>query len=319
MILPMNLRQIEVFRAVMTTGSTTNAARLLHVSQPGVSRLIRHFELQLGVALFERRNSRLVATPEAHTLFAEVEKVYRGVSHAQDVASRLRFGDHATLRVLSSANTALQLVPRATARLLTRFAQSKVFFEALPTREIVKLLVSEDADVAISSAPLDHPALEVREIGRWTLLCALPRDHPLLATQPFDLVAALRQRLIVYSPEAPQSRPIDRWLEEHGIAPQIGVEVRSGYAACAMAATGAGVAFVDDLSARAHRPDNLAFVEVPDAPQFSVYSVSNVNRPLSQLGLNFLALAAEELAALQALPLAWDGHGKALEDGATDA
>jgi DNA-binding transcriptional LysR family regulator len=140
----MNLRQIEVFRAVMTTGSTTNAARLLHVSQPGISRLLRHFELQLGVALFERRNGRLVATPEAHTLHAEVEKVYLGVHHLQDVAAHLRFGEHATLRVVASANTGLQLVPRTAARLLERFAQSKVFFETLPTREIVKLLVAEE-------------------------------------------------------------------------------------------------------------------------------------------------------------------------------
>lgn len=299
----MNLRQIEVFRAVMTTGSTTHAARLLHVSQPGISRLLRHFELQLGVALFERRNGRLVATPEAHTLYAEVEKVYLGVHHLQDVAAHLRFGDHATLRVLASANTGLQLVPRTTARLLERFAQSKVFFETLPTREIVKLLVAEEADVAITSAPLDHPALDVREIGRWTLLCALPQAHALLQTRPFDLAAALRQRLVVYSPEAPQTRLIDQWLEQQGIARQVGAEVRSGYAACAMAAAGAGIAFVDDLSARAHRQEGLAFVEVPGAPQFPIYSVSNVNRPLSQLGQGFLALAEEELAALQATGL----------------
>ncbi|WP_198087823.1 LysR family transcriptional regulator [Variovorax sp. E3] len=299
----MNLRQIEVFRAVMTTGSTTNAARLLHVSQPGISRLLRHFELQLGVALFERRNGRLVATPEAHTLQAEVEKVYRGVHHLQDVAAHLRFGDHATLRVLASANTGLQLVPRATARLLEGFAQSKVFFETLPTREIVKLLVAEEADVAITSAPLDHPALDVREIGQWTLWCALPSGHALAATRPFDVAGALRQRLVVYSPEAPQTRLIDQWLEQHDIARQVGVEVRSGYAACAMAAAGAGIAFVDDLSARAHGHGGLTFVKVPGAPQFSIYSVSNVNRPLSRLGQRFLQLAEEALRELQSTAL----------------
>ena len=293
----MNLRQIEVFRAVMTTGSTTNAARLLHVSQPGVSRLIRHLEIQLGVSLFERRNGRLVATPEAHTLQAEVDKVYRGVVHVQNVASHLRFGNHGTLRVLSSANTALQLVPRATATLMQRFEHSKVFFEALPTREIVQLLVAEEADVAVSSAPLDHPVLDVREIGRWTLLCAVPKGHELTATK-FDLRKALSQRLIAYSPEAPQSRVIDGWLEDLGIARQVSAEVRSGYAACAMAAAGAGVAFVDELSARAHRSDELVLIRIPNAPRFAIYSVTNVNRPLSQLGQTFLKAVKRELRTL---------------------
>ena len=62
-LVTMNLRQIEIFRAVMSAGSITGAARLLHVSQPSVSRMVRHLELQLGVALFERRNGRLFATP----------------------------------------------------------------------------------------------------------------------------------------------------------------------------------------------------------------------------------------------------------------
>lgn len=298
----MNLRQIEVFRAVMTTGSTTNAARLLHVSQPGVSRLIRHLEIRLGVALFERRHGRLVPTPEARTLHAEVDRMYRGVQHVQNVASHLRFGDHETLRVLSSANTGLQLVPLAAASLLQRFPHSKVFFESLPTREIVQSLVAEEADVAISSAPLDHPVLDVHEIGQWTLMCALPKGHALATAGPLDLAVALRQRMVVYSPEAPQSRIIDGWFEQHGIARHVAVEVRSGYAACAMAAAGAGVAFVDDLSARAHRGDDLVLMEVPDAPRFGVYSVTNVNRPPSRLGQQFLQAFAHELQQRNATP-----------------
>ena len=295
----MNLRQIEVFRAVMLTASTTDAARLLHVSQPGVSRLIRHLEIRLGVALFERRRGRLVATPEAHTLYAEIENVYRGVQHIQDVAAHLRFGSHSILRVLSSANTALQLVPQTIARLIGRMPQARVFFEAVPTREIVKLLVAEEADVAISSAPLDHPSLDVREIGNWTLVCAVPQSPISPGPTPLRLADALSQRLITYSPEAPQSKPIDHWLQEHGIARNVAVEVRSGYAACSMAEAGVGVAFVDDLSARASRTGGVAFIEIPKAPRFPIYSVVNINRPPSQIGKSFLALAKSQLGTIQ--------------------
>lgn len=294
-----NLRQIEVFRAVMGTGSITRAALLLHVSQPGVSRLIRHLELQLGVVLFERRNGRLLATPEAHALAQEVERVYRGVRHVQDVAANLRFGAHASLRVLASANTALELVPRTVARVLAAFPHAQIAFEALPTREIVKLLVAEEADLAISSAPLDHPVLDVREIGHWKLLCALPPGHALLKARRLDLDAALKERLVLYSPEAPQSRVIEGWLNERKLPRRGGAEVRSGYAACAMAAHGAGVAFVDDLSARAFREVRLALRPIPKAPRFPIFSVGNMNRPLSALGLAFMKAVPGELKALQ--------------------
>lgn len=299
----MNLRQIEVFRAVMTTGSTTEAARLLHVSQPGISRLIRHLELQLGVALFERRGGRLVATAEARALQEEIEKVYRGVQHVRDVAAHLRYGTHTTLRICSSANTALQLVPRSIAALVKKYPSARVLFESLPTREFMKLLVSEEADLAISSAPLDHPALEVEEIGRWKLLCALPVGHALLDQRRPTLARALSGRLVTYSPEAPQSSVIDHWIESHGVARNVAAEVRSGLAACAVVATGVAVAFVDDLSARAHRPEGLVFTTIKDAPAFPIYAVRNRHRPLSRLGEDFRRIAAQQLAALQAVPI----------------
>ena len=299
----MNLRQIEVFRAVMTTGSTTEAARLLHVSQPGISRLIRHLELQIGVALFERRNGRLVPTSEARELHTETEKVYKGVQHVQDIAAHLRFGTNTLLRVLSSANTALQLIPQSIAGLVREYPAARVLFESLPTREFVRLLISEEADLAISSAPLDHPVLEIEEIGRWQLLCALPNNHALLKQQHPKLATALAGRLVAYSPEAPQSAVIDHWIESLGVARNVAAEVRSGLAACAVAATGIATAFVDDLSARAHKPEGLVFAAIQGAPSFPVYLVRNRHRPLSRLGVQFGQIIREQLAQLQANPL----------------
>jgi hypothetical protein len=66
-----------------------------------------------------------------------------------------------------------------------------------------------------------------------------------------------------------------------------------------MAAAGAGVAFVDDLSARAHRHEGVAFKVISGTVRFPIYTVVNENRPLSQLGKTFLAIAKSKLEALQ--------------------
>ena len=62
---PLSLRQIEVFRAIMMAGSISGAGRMLHVSQPAVSRVLALTETRLGYPLFERAKGRLLPTPEA--------------------------------------------------------------------------------------------------------------------------------------------------------------------------------------------------------------------------------------------------------------
>src|SRR5688500_13969677 len=52
---PMRLKHIEVVNAVMLTGTVSAAARLLHVTQPAVTQVLQHAEVQLGYALFTRQ------------------------------------------------------------------------------------------------------------------------------------------------------------------------------------------------------------------------------------------------------------------------
>lgn len=84
------LRHIEIFHAVMTAGSLTEAARLLHTSQPTVSRELARCEKLLGLKLFERTRGRLHPTVQGLRLFEEVQRSWYGLDRIVSAAESLR-------------------------------------------------------------------------------------------------------------------------------------------------------------------------------------------------------------------------------------
>ena len=72
----LTLRQVEVIRAVMMTGTIQGAAGFLNVSPPGVSRLLKHTEETLGLRLFERRAGLFAPAPEAAPVFEQLQQIH---------------------------------------------------------------------------------------------------------------------------------------------------------------------------------------------------------------------------------------------------
>jgi DNA-binding transcriptional LysR family regulator len=291
----MNLRQIEVFRAVMLGGSVTNAARFLHVSQPGISRMLSHIEAQLGVRLFERSKGRLAPTPEARALQQEIEHVYRGVKRIDDVAQRLKSGAQLALRILASPSAGLEVVPRAISQLARRFPSAGVYMETVLVRDMVGLLAGDESDVAISTLPVAHALLTSERIGRWSLACVFPTGHALQQRRRVTARDIAGERLISFSADTPQGKLIEDWRSSDRINIQSQIEVRSGLVACSMVASGAGIAIVDNLTASAWPDRQINFRPVGDGPSFDVFAVRNATRPRSLLHEAFVRLAAAEL------------------------
>src|SRR6185369_588959 len=111
----LNLRQIEVFRAVMVSGSISGASKLLYVSQPAISRLMSHTEQRLGLELFRRTKGRLYPTPEARRLLGEVNVVYEGIERVNEIAEDLAANRTGSLRITCSPNLGQTVLPRAIA------------------------------------------------------------------------------------------------------------------------------------------------------------------------------------------------------------
>ena len=112
----MRIRYIEIFHAVMQSGTVKGAAGLLHITQPAATRLLQQAEAHLGVPLFQRVKGRLVPTAEAHRLYPEVEQLYMKLDAVRRVAANLDQDPDAQLRVLCVPGLAMEALPAALQR-----------------------------------------------------------------------------------------------------------------------------------------------------------------------------------------------------------
>lgn len=284
----MNIRQIEIFRAVMQAGSITGAAHLLHVSQPGVSRMLAHIELQLGLALFERTRGKLRPTPEAQALYVQVEQVYQGVQRIEERARELKEGTGLTLRVLASPSSGLEVVPQAIAVLSQHYPDARIYLETQLVREMVGQLVRNEADIAISTLEIDHTLLASELLGRWGMVCVFPENHKFESHRNVSVKDLLTQKLIGFAPDTPQGRLLAEWIGASCETPLPRLEVRSGQAACALVVAGAGVSIVDELTARAWQGGRISYRPLLQTPSFSAYAVRHIHFPPSSLAKVFV-------------------------------
>ncbi|MFP3472134.1 LysR family transcriptional regulator, partial [Micrococcus sp. SIMBA_144] len=73
----------------MEIGTVSGAARRMLITKPGVTRLLKQLEHDVGFTLFERVRGRLVPTPEARLFHREVQKVWSGMEHLRSTARRI--------------------------------------------------------------------------------------------------------------------------------------------------------------------------------------------------------------------------------------
>ncbi len=103
------------------------------------------------------------------------------------------------MRVLASPSTSLDIVPRAIARLAKPFPAARIYMETVLVRDMVGLLVANEADIAISTLPIEHALLASEPVGRWSLACVFPRGHALGRQRAANLRDILKERLISFS------------------------------------------------------------------------------------------------------------------------
>src|SRR3989440_10965990 len=170
----MTLRQIEVIRAVMVTGTIGGAAKLLNVSAPGISRLVKYTEKSLGIRFFQRQNGRYFPTPEAQNIFEQINGVYKKVDDLTEIISKIGHGALSELRVGSVPSIAQVMVRRAIERVRRRHPVLRVDIQILKIEEAIDFLLLGRGECVAMSYRLDHSGLDFLPLASGELFCIVP-------------------------------------------------------------------------------------------------------------------------------------------------
>ena len=243
----MNARQLEVFRAIMRHGTLTAAAEALNVSQPAVSKVLRHFESQIGYRLFERLGGRLVPTSEAHVLIADADRIFREIEALKVLSERIRDKQLGLLRIAASTPSTFGLLPAATKRFRKRNPGIRMSMTTLPAENICEHIVIGDIDLGVTMTALEEPGIHSQIIGSAEIVAVLPSDSPLVERDRIEPEDLREQTLISYSSNTHAGEKLDRHFRAAGFTRQTQIEITMSIAAAPLVQRGLGVALVDGL------------------------------------------------------------------------
>lgn len=284
-----SLRELEVFRNTLVTGSATGAAQRLGVSQPTVSRILAQIEENMGMILFLRQNGRLVPTAEAQALNNELNTLFDGIDRVRrfaDTNDALRGG---RLRVLAPPSFCSHFVTPVIVAFKRAHPEVMIELRVVSSSEAHNAIKSSEGDLAIITNRSVDPGVRMETLLATQSVCVLPLGHPLADAEvirPSDLDG---MDFIALSSIMRARRGIDRIFESAGVKRNIVVETTTNHSACECVAAGLGVTVINPFPVLSNFRGEVAVVPFRPAFKHNIVAVFPLDVAPNWLGRAFMA------------------------------
>jgi DNA-binding transcriptional LysR family regulator len=239
-----DLRQLEIIRAIAETGSFTAAGHKLHVSQSAISRQILLLEDELKEPVFLRVGRRIRITPAgesllqlSHRVFQDLKDTTAGITDSQE---SLR----GTIRLLGGMTVCLYVFPSLLTELKRQHPDVDVKVMSASSEHCLQKLRAGVGDIALLTLPVDQPDLVNVPALQEELLLVTAARHPLSRKRkvlPLDLV---RQPFVLFESGSNTRRTIDEFFMTARIEPQIVMETENVEIIKAMVRNGLGISII---------------------------------------------------------------------------
>jgi DNA-binding transcriptional LysR family regulator len=243
-----DVQRLKTLTLVLDLGSISAAASVLGYTQSATSQQLRALEREVGMALVDRSQRPLRATPAGALLREHIEHVLAAVEATQALAQDLRNGA-LRLRLAAFGSSLSSFVPAAVRDLRRAHPQLVVQVQQVETHEAVRRLRSGDADVAVAHHMPGAAVPETTGLVRHRLLVdrlyvLLPEGHRLARHDTISMAELEGEPLILPrhgTPAAPFRTVVEHLCAQAGFAPRAAYELDDPRSAQAFVAAGIAV------------------------------------------------------------------------------
>jgi DNA-binding transcriptional LysR family regulator len=245
----MDLRQLEILKAVAEAGSFTGAGRRLHVSQSAVSRQILLLESELNEPLFWRIKRKVKITPAGEALLQLAIRVFDDIKETTTSITETQEKLSGTVRLVGGMTVSLYLFPSLLREFRRLHPEVDVKVITGSTERLLRKLRAGAADIGLLTLPVDEPDLVTVPVMREELMLVTYPSHPLAkrgSIQPHDLV---RQPFVLFERGSNTRRVIDEFFVTEKIQPRIVMETENVEIIKAMVRSGIGITIISNQAA----------------------------------------------------------------------
>jgi DNA-binding transcriptional LysR family regulator len=280
-----NFKELEAFKAVMTTRSMTAAAGLLHTSQPNISRWIGLLEDRVGFTLFQRSGTRLIPTAEAEVFFADVQRAFVGLESLDESANSIRKRGTGVLRIAAVGSLTMCVLPEAIKIFRRNYGEVSVVVSTGRSDVVAKWTATGFCDIGLCSYPIDISGLKYDLTNTSNGVCVIPRQHPLATKEVLTPEDFADQHFISLAAGSSNREAIDRHFTRDSRI--LAIETPYGPTICALVNEGLGVSIVSPIVVRAQSYSNICEIPFSQKMQFHSYAVTSEVFPPNLLAQDF--------------------------------
>jgi len=288
-----NTKGLNAFRAVMESGSLTDAAKRLEVTQPAVSRLIANLEEETGLNLFKRQRQRLVPTPEAEAFYREAVRVLSAWEQIPQLAEDIKAQHGSRLRIVSIPRLATGILPDVLQAYSERYPDSQLSVDVLSRQDLEQWSHTQQFDLGLVALPIQHPTIQCLPMFAVRAVIAMSRDHPFSTRKTIEARELLEEPFVAPAEGLIMREHLDRVFMQIGCKPNIRMESSSSIFAARLATHGFGLNLIDPFTARWVGGKNMAMVELSPAYEISFGFFYHLSRPPSPATRRFIEVFKE--------------------------
>ena len=222
----MDIRQLELFLAVMECGSVTRAAERMYLSPGAVSLQLHNLATQLHTDLFVRTGKRFAPTPSAVRLAELAKPAVRQVRHIEQEFANDPSVDVRPFHLATGATTLIYRLGRPLRMLRKQYPRTPIQVTVSPTEEMVQGLLDRRFDLALISLPYDESNLTIFPLFEEELLILRPSSKAVQGStirfiSPDELASA---KYLLYPSRSNMRTIIENFFRALNIVPQIVME-----------------------------------------------------------------------------------------------
>jgi len=299
-----NSRQVEAFRAMMLTGSVTDAAKLMAVTQPAVSRLLRDFQALLKMELFERRGSGLAPTASATALYMEVERSFVGLERIAAAAEEIRGRRTGTLRIAALPALSNGYLPRLAGGFLKERPNLNLSFFGVISPLVIDWVLNNQCDIGFAEVPIAHSGLPSVRLPALPRVAVLPAGHRLAAKATLEPRDFEGEAFVSLSAGSTSRHLIDQAFNRDDVRRVLRVEANLSEIMCGMVSSGLGVAICDPFTAQEFEGRGVVVRRFLPRIDFEFAAVFPAQRSPSPVALDLVEVMQQALSELSGRPVA---------------